>query len=124
MERMQPHQQDRRHGTDAEQYGPGQVRRRRQRRAEHPGGDADQPAPGGYDRRLLVLGGTRFLGRAVAVSALAAGWHVTCFNRGVTGPGPAGAETVRGDRTEPADLERLAESGRWDVVVDTSSHRP
>jgi len=121
---MQPHQHDRRNEEDDVQDGPGRVQRRRQRRADHPTGDADQPAPAAYDRRMLVLGGTRFLGRAVAVSALAAGWHVTCFNRGVTGPGPAGSEAVRGDRTEPADLERLAENGRWDVVVDTSSHRP
>jgi 2'-hydroxyisoflavone reductase len=124
---MQPQQYDRRHEDD-EDDGPGlaqgQLRRRRQRRAEHPSGDADRPLPAGYDRRLLVLGGTRFLGRAVAAAALAAGWHVTCFNRGITGPDLAGVEAVRGDRTEPADLERLADHGRWDTVVDTSSHLP
>ncbi|WP_216364009.1 hypothetical protein, partial [Nocardia farcinica] len=32
--------------------------------------------------------------------------------------------TVRGDRTNPDDLARLARSGPWDVVVDTSSFVP
>lgn len=66
--------------------------------------------------RLLVLGGTRFLGRAVVDAALADGDEVTLFNRGKTSPGlyPE-VETIHGDLT--GDLEGL--SGRsWDAVVD------
>ncbi|MFF9192638.1 NAD-dependent epimerase/dehydratase family protein [Streptomyces rochei] len=71
--------------------------------------------------RILVLGGSWFLGRAVAQDALARGWEVTVFNRGRSGTVPEGAQTVRGDRTVAADLARLASEGPWDAVVDTSA---
>src|SRR6266545_390370 len=74
--------------------------------------------------RLLILGGTWFLGRTLAEHALARGWQVTCFNRGRTGKDVPGTESVRGDRTAPADLERLATLGPWDAVVDTSAYEP
>ncbi|MCX4826061.1 NAD-dependent epimerase/dehydratase family protein [Streptomyces sp. NBC_01142] len=71
--------------------------------------------------RILVLGGSWFLGRAVAQYALDRGWEVTVFNRGRSGSAPAGARAVRGDRTVPEDLSRLASEGPWDAVVDTSA---
>ncbi|MGW7067089.1 NAD-dependent epimerase/dehydratase family protein [Streptomyces sp. NPDC054855] len=71
--------------------------------------------------KLLVLGGTWFLGRAIAQAALDRGWEVTLFNRGRSGAAPEGARTVHGDRTESTDLARLAGEGPWDAVVDTSS---
>jgi nucleoside-diphosphate-sugar epimerase len=74
--------------------------------------------------RLLILGGTWFLGRTLAEQALASGWHVTTFSRGRSGHDVPGTEPVRGDRTRAADLERLADSGRWDAVVDTSGNVP
>jgi nucleoside-diphosphate-sugar epimerase len=74
--------------------------------------------------RLLILGGTWFLGRTLAEHALARGWQVTCFNRGRTGKDVPGAESVRGDRTSPGDVERLATFGPWDAVVDTSVYEP
>ncbi|WP_242910544.1 NAD-dependent epimerase/dehydratase family protein [Actinomadura terrae] len=68
--------------------------------------------------RLLVLGGTAFVGRAVVDAALRRGWKVTTFSRGVTGPPPSGAEALTGDRTDPDGLRALA--GReWDLVIDT-----
>ncbi len=73
--------------------------------------------------RLLVLGGTRFLGRGVVQAALAAGDEVTTFSRGVSGAPPAGAEVLHGDRTTAEGLAALA--GRdWDAVVDTSGYVP
>lgn len=74
--------------------------------------------------RLLILGGSRFLGRAFAAEALAGGHQVTVFNRGRSGPDPAGVRAVRGDREKPGDLERLAGEGPWDAVVDTSGYVP
>lgn len=71
---------------------------------------------------LLIMGGTQFVGRAVAEAALAAGHELTLFHRGRTNPGlfPE-AEHVHGDRE--ADLTPLA--GRsWDAVVDTSGYEP
>jgi 2'-hydroxyisoflavone reductase len=74
--------------------------------------------------RLLVLGGTWFVGRALAEAAVARGWDVTCFNRGRTGQDVAGVNSVRGDRTVRADVERLATVGPWDAVVDTGAYEP
>jgi nucleoside-diphosphate-sugar epimerase len=74
--------------------------------------------------RLLVLGGTRFVGRAVVEAALARGHEVTTFNRGRSGRDIDGATPVRGDRERPTDLRRLVESGPWDAVVDSSGYVP
>ncbi len=72
--------------------------------------------------RLLILGGTKFLGRAVAGTALARGHDVTLFTRGQTNADlfPE-AEHLHGDRT--SDLSALA-GRRFDAVVDTSGYVP
>jgi 2'-hydroxyisoflavone reductase len=75
-------------------------------------------------RRLLVLGGSWFLGKRIVSDALAAGWDVTTFRRGYSGDDVPGAQTVRGDRTSAGDLARLAAAGPWDAVVDTSGYVP
>lgn len=71
---------------------------------------------------ILILGGTRFLGRALAAGALARGHRVTLFHRGLTAPGlfPE-AERILGDRER--DLDRL-DGRRWDAVVDTCGFVP
>jgi 2'-hydroxyisoflavone reductase len=72
--------------------------------------------------RLLVLGGTQFLGRHVVETALARGHEVTLFNRGQTRAELfAGVERLLGDRD--GDLASL-ETGEWDAVVDTSGYVP
>jgi len=72
--------------------------------------------------KLLVLGGTKFLGRHLVESALARGHKVTLFNRGQTNPDlfPE-AEHLRGDRD--GDLSAL-EDRSWDAVVDTCGFVP
>jgi nucleoside-diphosphate-sugar epimerase len=74
--------------------------------------------------RLLVLGGTRFVGRAVVADALARGWEVTAVHRGVTGVLPAGVTRLLTDRTSEPDLSAALGSGSWDLVVDTWSGAP
>jgi len=74
--------------------------------------------------RLLVLGGTRFVGRAVVADALARGWEVTALNRGVSGALPAGTRALQADRTSPAALEAALGDATWDVVVDTWAGAP
>jgi nucleoside-diphosphate-sugar epimerase len=72
--------------------------------------------------RLLVLGGTKFLGRHVVEAALEAGHEVTLFNRGITAPDlfPE-VELVPGDRD--GGLEPLR--GRsWEAAIDTSGYVP
>jgi 2'-hydroxyisoflavone reductase len=73
--------------------------------------------------KLLVLGGTAFLGRHVVAEALRRGDAVTTFNRGQSGADADGVDALHGDRTVPADLEQLR--GRaFDAVVDTSGFDP
>lgn len=74
--------------------------------------------------RVLIIGGGRFLGRAVAAAALAAGHEVTVFNRGRSGPDVPGADAVRGDRESGRDLADLTRGRVWDVVVDTCGYVP
>ena len=69
--------------------------------------------------RILVLGGTAWLGGHVAAAALAAGHEVTCLARG-SGAVPAGARLVRADRDSPTAYAALPPSDRWDLVVDVA----
>ena len=74
--------------------------------------------------RLLVLGGTRFVGRAVVAEALDRGWDVTALHRGTTGRLPPGVTTLHADRTDPVALAAALGAGTWDAVVDTWSGAP
>jgi 2'-hydroxyisoflavone reductase len=71
--------------------------------------------------RILVLGGTGFIGPWQIRAALAAGHQVTMFNRGRTNPGMfPEVEKLRGDRN--GDLQAL-EGREWDVVIDNATNR-
>lgn len=72
--------------------------------------------------RLLVLGGTEFVGRSVVEAAVGRGWEVTVLNRG-NKVVPEGVTAIAGDRTAPDGLDGLA-GGEWDFVVDTWSRAP
>jgi nucleoside-diphosphate-sugar epimerase len=69
----------------------------------------------------LVLGGSQFLGRAIAADAIARGHHVTCAARGRAGPIVSGAHFIFIDRGAPDGLEPLA-GQTFDAVVDVSRH--
>ncbi len=71
---------------------------------------------------LLILGGTRFLGRHLVEAALERGHRVTLFNRGVSGPELfPDVERLVGDR----DGELSALQGRrWDAAIDTCGYVP
>jgi 2'-hydroxyisoflavone reductase len=85
-------------------------------RAGGPGGSSAAPT------RILILGGTSFLGPALVEAARARGDTVTLFNRGKTNPGRfTDLEQLHGDRDGKLDALR----GRsWDVVIDTSGYVP
>jgi 2'-hydroxyisoflavone reductase len=72
--------------------------------------------------RILILGGTVFLGRYLVEAALQKGHEVTLFNRGQTNAElfPE-VEKLLGDRD--GDLGKLAKH-KWDVVIDTSGYFP
>ncbi|HEX6393419.1 MAG TPA: NAD-dependent epimerase/dehydratase family protein [Acidimicrobiales bacterium] len=72
---------------------------------------------------VLVLGGTKFVGRAVSEAALELGYRVTLFNRGLTNADlfDGAVEKVHGDRQ--SDLGSLA--GRtWDAIIDVAAYHP
>ena len=72
--------------------------------------------------RILILGGTKFLGRHLVEAALEAGHEVTLFNRGQTGNAlfPQ-VEQLRGDRD--GNLGALR-GRRWDLAIDPSGYVP
>ena len=74
--------------------------------------------------RLLVLGGTHHVGRAVAETALARGDDVTTLTRGVSGPSASGALGLHADRTDPDALRAALGDATWDAVIDTWSGAP
>ena len=72
--------------------------------------------------RILIIGGTRFVGRHLVMAAITRGHELTLFNRGKSDSEifPL-IETIYGDRE--FDLERLGQR-RWDVVIDTCGYLP
>jgi nucleoside-diphosphate-sugar epimerase len=74
--------------------------------------------------RLLVLGGTHHVGRAVVEAAVARGDEVTTVNRGVSGKDVPGAQARQADRTDPDQLRTALGDDTWDAVIDTWSRAP
>lgn len=74
---------------------------------------------------VLVLGGTRFIGRHIVEALCAAGHGVTVFTRGQSPDElPPQVERLHGDRNEgAAGLARL-DGRRWDACVDVSGYTP
>jgi 2'-hydroxyisoflavone reductase len=79
--------------------------------------------------KLLILGGTNFVGLHMTQSAIARGHEVTLFNRGSKNPFP-NLETIIGDRDPKigdglTGLERAVNAGQsWDAVIDVNGYVP
>jgi 2'-hydroxyisoflavone reductase len=74
--------------------------------------------------KLLVLGGTHFVGRAVVETAVTEGMDVTTLNRGRSAIPGVAVRTLVADRTDPAALRAALADGEWDAVIDTWSDAP
>lgn len=86
--------------------------------APPPGPTVDRRRP----MKLLILGGTRFLGPTLVEAARARGHALTLFNRGKSNPGLfPDVEQIHGDRDGKLDGLR---GRRWDAVIDTSGYVP
>jgi 2'-hydroxyisoflavone reductase len=75
----------------------------------------------GIHLKILVLGGSRFLGRTFVEEALLRNHEVTIFNRGLQNPGIKDAEIITGNRF--GNLKAL-QNRYWDAVLDTSGFIP
>lgn len=72
--------------------------------------------------KILIIGGTKFLGRHLIEAALAKNYEVTIFNRGKFSQEEfENVEQIQGDRT--SDLEKLG-NREWDAVIDTCGYLP
>ncbi|HLM47329.1 MAG TPA: NAD-dependent epimerase/dehydratase family protein [Myxococcaceae bacterium] len=89
-------------------------------------GEASRQAPPREGKRILILGGTGFLGPQLVEAARSRGHTVTLFNRGKTRPQLfPDVEKLQGDR-DPKNGEGLKalEGRKWDAVIDTSGYVP
>jgi len=81
----------------------------------------------GKGKRILVFGGTGFIGPALVEYALARGHTLTLFNRGKTNADlfPA-VERLKGDRNPDKNegLKALEGDRKWDVVIDDTGYYP
>lgn len=71
--------------------------------------------------KILVLGGSNYLGPAIVSSALAKGYQVTLFNRGITNPHlfPEVEKLIGNRDLDSEDVSALENSRIWDYVIDT-----
>lgn len=75
--------------------------------------------------RVLILGGTNYVGPHLVHGCQLAGHEVTLFNRGITNPSLfPDIEKLRGDRTREDGLAALVGSREWDIVIDTWDEHP
>lgn len=75
--------------------------------------------------RILILGGTVFLGRHLAIAAKARGHELVLFNRGKSGPDVfPNVKTLHGDRKTDEGLSVLDGAGEFDAVIDTCGYVP
>lgn len=83
-------------------------------------GCVSTPSASGSRKKILILGGTNFLGPALVEHATLLGHEITLFNRGITRPNlfPS-LEKLRGNRqVKASDLTALEGTRRWDAVID------
>jgi 2'-hydroxyisoflavone reductase len=74
--------------------------------------------------KVLVLGGTHHVGRAIVEAALSRGDEVTTLTRGMSGHNVPGADARRADRRDAAAVEAALGDDTWDAVLDTWSYEP
>jgi nucleoside-diphosphate-sugar epimerase len=69
--------------------------------------------------KVLMIGGTRFVGRAAVADLAARGHEVVVLNRGTLAPHPAAARAIQCDKADRGALTQALTGERWDAVIDT-----
>lgn len=72
--------------------------------------------------RILIMGGTRFIGVYLTEILLKQGHQVVLFNRG-NHPTPAGVEQIKGDRTDPQQLKDQLANQSFDAIFDNNGRK-
>ena len=70
--------------------------------------------------RILIMGGTRFIGVYLTKLLVAGGHEVVLFNRGKKAPPVEGITQIHGDRTDAAQLKEKLSSEQFDAVFDNN----
>ena len=70
--------------------------------------------------RILIMGGTRFIGVYLTKTLVAQGHEVVLFNRGNNPPPVSGIEQIQGDRKDPEQLKEKLANSSFDVVFDNN----
>lgn len=73
--------------------------------------------------RILVMGGTRFIGVYLVKKLVSLGHEVVLFNRGNKPSPVAGLEQIHGDRTDPAQLKENLTGQSFDAVFDNNGRK-
>jgi nucleoside-diphosphate-sugar epimerase len=74
--------------------------------------------------KLLVLGGTHHVGRAIVETALERGDDVSTLNRGLSRDPAPGVRALLADRTDTESVRRAVGDEEWDAVIDTWAWAP
>ncbi|MEU7749340.1 NAD-dependent epimerase/dehydratase family protein [Nonomuraea sp. NPDC049158] len=74
--------------------------------------------------KLLVLGGTHHVGRAIVEAALQRGDEVSTLNRGLSREPAPGVRALLADRTDPEAVRQALAGQEWDAVIDTWAWAP
>lgn len=74
--------------------------------------------------RVLVLGGTRFIGRHLVEALLSVGCDVTCAHRGHQDPFGTAVRHVHFDRNDHAEVQAALDGERYDIVYEHSYVHP
>ena len=73
--------------------------------------------------RILIMGGTRFIGVYLTQLLVDQGHEVVLFNRGNQPAPVAGVEQIHGDRTDATQLKEQLASERFDVIFDNNGRK-
>src|SRR6185312_12837139 len=87
---------------------------------DFPNSTCQNPARGSWlvgMAKILILGGTQWLGRTIALQAVGDGHDVACLARGVSGGFPDGATAIVADREADGAYDGVA-TGHWDLVIE------
>ncbi len=75
--------------------------------------------------KVLLIGGSRFVGLEILLQLLEKNYEITVFNRGNNNKNlPSNVQILEGDRKKKEDIEKLLKNKSFDIVIDTCGYIP